>query len=95
MVLATKAILLPLHATLNLKKQREFKKLMRRITYAVSLFLEISHTQNVFGKKNLERYWHEVEAKTQLPSGIVQACRDQAAWILKPYPGKLDTWKSK
>jgi len=95
MVFATKTILLPLHATLNLKKQRECKKLMRRITYAVSLFLEISRIQNVFGKKNLEAYRHEVEAKTQLPSGIVQACRDQAVWILKLYPRKLDTWKSK
>lgn len=90
-----KTVILPLDPETNRIKLQQLTRLTRRCTYAVELFLQKARSKNVSSKKALEQFRHEVQARTGLSSGIVQACRDRVSWLVKAWENRIDEWQEK
>jgi putative transposase len=90
-----KTVILPLNPETNRIKLQQLTQLTRRCTYAVELFLQKARLKNVSSKKALEQFRHEVQARTGLSSGIVQACRDRTSWLVKAWKNRTDEWQEK
>ncbi len=91
----TKTLILPFHPDINPGKLRQITQITKRCTFAVSLFLAEAKAKQLYDSKNLEKCRKTIEARTGLSSGFVQACRDQAKNVLKPYPDRLKDWEDK
>ncbi|MHA2299260.1 MAG: zinc ribbon domain-containing protein [Candidatus Hodarchaeales archaeon] len=61
----------------------------------MALFLDVAEEQNVSARGDLERFRHDVEDKTGLSSGFVQACRDRVSALVKPWEDKRDKWQKR
>ena len=90
-----KTVILPIHPETNQGKIRTIKKITKRCTFAVSLFLDHAKAVKIYERKTLEIHRKSVEKRTDLSSGFVQACRDKAKTILKLYPDRLKFWQDK
>ncbi len=91
----TKTLILPFHPDINPGKLRQITKITKRCTFAVSLFLDEAKAKQLYDSKTLEQCRKSIETRTGLSSGFVQACRDQAKTVLKPYPDRLKQWETK
>lgn len=91
----TKTLVLPFHPDVNQGKLRQIHKITKRCTVAVSLFLGKAKAKQLYESKTLEQCRKIIEARTGLSSGIVQACRDTAKTVLKPYPDRFEQWGKK
>ena len=91
----TKTLVLPFHPDVNQGKLRQVHKMTKRCTFAVSLFLDEAKAKQLYDSKTLEQCRKEIEVRTGLSSGFVQACRDKAKTVLKPYPDRFEQWEKK
>ena len=91
----TKTLILPFHPDINPGKLRQITKITKRCTFAVSLFLDEAKAKKLYDSKTLEQCRKSIETRTGLSSGFVQACRDKAKTVLKPYPDRFKQWESK
>ena len=91
----TKTLIIPFHPEVNQGKLRKITQITKRCTFAVSLFLDEAKAKQLYDMKTLEKYRKTIEVRTGLSSGFVQACRDQAKNVLKPYPDRFKKWETK
>ncbi|MFX1519808.1 MAG: zinc ribbon domain-containing protein [Promethearchaeota archaeon] len=88
-----KTLVLPVDNRVTRKKLKFLDKLTARLTYGVELFLEIIIAENITSVKEAENYRQEVQTRTGLSSGFVQACRDKALWMVKSYRQLHREWQ--
>ena len=91
----TKTLILPFHPDVNQGKLRQIHNMTKRCTFAVSLFLDEAKAKQLYDSKTLEQCRKIIEARTGLSSGFVQACRDKAKTVIKPYPDRFEQWEKK
>ena len=91
----SKTVILPIHPETNPGKIKTITKITKRCTFAVSLFLDYARANKIYESKTLETHRKFVEKRTGLSSGFVQACRDKAKTVVKPYPNRLKSWQDK
>lgn len=91
----SKTVILPIHPETNPGKIKSLTKITKRCTFAVSLFLDYAKANQHYDSKTLETHRKSIEKRTGLSSGFVQASREKAKTILKPYPDRLKSWQDK
>ncbi len=90
-----KTVILPLDPATNKGKINQLTQLTQRCTFGMSLFLDVAREQNVSARGELERFRHVVQQRTDLSSGLTQACRDRASALVKAWKNKRDKWQKK
>lgn len=88
-----KTLVLPVDVRITKTKVKFLDKLTARLTYGVQLFLEKIIAENITSAKEAEKYRKEMEHRTGLSSGFVQACRDKALWMFRSYRELHRDWQ--
>jgi putative transposase len=88
-----KTLVLSVDNRITRKKLKFLDKLTARLTYGVQLFLEKLIAENITRAKEAEKYRKDIQTRTGLSSGFVQACRDKALWMFKSYRELHRDWQ--
>jgi putative transposase len=94
-VTITKTIKLPVSPEITKKKLNYIERLSARVTYAVSLYLDIIIKNDITKLREANNYQKFIAKKTGLSSAFVQCARDRALEMYKSYKKLHKDWLKK
>lgn len=90
-----KTVKLPVSPEITKRKLGRIEKLSARLTFAVSLYLNIIVENDITTRKEANRYQRVIAEQTGLSSAFVQCARDRALEMYRGYKKLHEKWKKK
>jgi len=94
-VTITKTIILPVSPDITKKKLNYIERLSARVTYAVTLYLDIIIKNDITKLSEANKYQEFIARKTGLSSAFVQCARDRALEMYRSYKKLHKEWLKK
>lgn len=94
-VTITKTIILPVSPDITKKKLNYIERLSARVTYAVTLYLDIIIKNDITKLSEANKYQEFIARKTGLSSAFVQCARDRALEMYRSYKKLHKEWLRK
>ena len=91
----TKTIIMPVSPDITKKKLNYIERLSARVTYAVTLYLDIIIKNDITKLSEANKYQEFIARKTELSSAFVQCARDRALEMYRSYKKLHKEWLKK